>query len=118
MAESWLTRLQSRVSTWTRWSGQVLLCTWWLLMFTATHIPMPSKVGDSQVPDKLIHFLMFLGLGFLLPLWRGWSSALTWRRRLALFGIVTLYAIADELLQIPVGRTAEWLDGAADLAGG
>lgn len=118
MAETWWGAWQRRIGGWPRWWGQLLLGTWWLAMFIATHIPMPTKVGDSPVPDKLIHFVMFAVLGMLLQLWRGWSVPLSPRRAMQLFGLLVVYAVADELLQIPVGRSAEWLDGAADLAGG
>ena len=101
-----------------RWTGRLLLVGWWLLIFTATHLPLSSSAGDSPVPDKLIHFVMYAGLGFLLPFWSDRRRHRTLAGYLVLFTIIALYAVADELLQIPVGRTAEWLDGVADLAGG
>lgn len=101
-----------------RASARALLGAWWLLIFTATHVPIPPPVGEPQIPDKSIHFVMYFVLGALLPLWDGWGSRPGWRRLLGFFGVLAAYALADELLQIPVGRSAEWLDGLADLLGG
>ena len=100
-----------------RWL-RVWLLGWWVLIFTATHTPIPPPAGEAAVPDKSIHFGMYAVLGALLVLWEGWRVPLTWRRCGASLGILAGYAVVDELLQIPVGRSAEWLDGAADLLGG
>ncbi len=100
-----------------RWL-RLLLLGWWGLIFTITHIPIPPVVGETAVPDKTIHFVMYAVLGALLALWEGWGVRVSWRRCRASLGIVAAYAVVDELLQIPVGRSAEWLDGAADLLGG
>lgn len=100
-----------------RWL-RVLLLGWWVLIFTATHTPIPPPAGAAAVPDKSIHFGMYAVLGALLVLWEGWRVRMSWRRCGASLGILAAYAVVDELLQIPVGRSAEWLDGAADLLGG
>jgi VanZ family protein len=97
---------------------RVLLLGWWALIFTITHIPIPPPVGEATVPDKSIHFGMYAVLGALLVLWEGWRVRVSWRRCGASLAILAAYAVVDELLQIPVGRSAEWLDGAADLLGG
>lgn len=87
-------------------------------MFIATHLPIQETLGEPPIPDKLAHFVVYFGLGLLLPMWPGWRSGLTWRRVGVCLGTIVAYAILDELTQIPVGRTAEWLDGLADLCGG
>lgn len=102
---------------WPLWAGRALLVGWWAVMFAGTHMPLQPSLQAAPVNDKLIHFAMYAVLGMLLPLWDGWQR-LPLRRNLELFGLIALYAAADELLQIPVGRSAEWLDGLADLAGG
>ena len=99
------------------WSARSLPIGWWLVIFTLTHVPIPASMEETEVPDKWIHLAMYGVLGFLLPYWYGWWTALTWRRGLMLFGLMAIYAAADELLQIPVGRSAEWLDAGADLVG-
>ena len=61
--------------------------------------------------DKVLHFLAYGGLALLLGIWRGperWMSS---------FAIIAVYAVVDELLQIPVGRSCEVADGVADWLG-
>jgi VanZ family protein len=86
-------------------------------MFIATHLPIQETLGEPPVPDKLAHFVIYGGLGFLLPMWTGWRSRLTWRRSSLCLAAIVVYAVIDEVTQIPVGRSAEWLDGLADLCG-
>lgn len=99
------------------WS-RILLFGWWGLMFTGTHIPLPPGPGEPVIPDKLIHYLMFAVLGVLLPCAFYNRDATGWRQYARLFCVMVLYSALDELLQIPVGRTAEWRDWWCDLAGG
>ncbi len=110
--------LRFRPSHWPLWSARLLLFSWWILIATATHVRLDAQPTDVPVPDKLIHFFMYAVLGLLLPMWHGWREPLNGKQATLYFSIIVLYAILDELLQIPVGRTAEWLDGAADLLGG
>lgn len=100
------------------WTARLLPVGWWLVIFTLTHVPIPAALEETPVSDKWIHVLLYGLLGFLLPYWDGWWTPLTWRRGLTLFALLAVYAVIDELLQIPVGRTADWLDGRADLIGG
>jgi VanZ family protein len=97
--------------------GDWALGLWWGAMFLGTHIPLPNTPGESPIPDKLIHFVMYFGLGWLLPAAGANRERPTWRQIAACFAGIAAYAVLDELLQIPVGRTAEWWDGVADLAG-
>lgn len=84
-----------------------------ILMAILTHVPVPQTSLEINHLDKLIHLLAYFPLGLLLPTCRvrgcqgGWVCLL----------VIGLYGILDELLQIPVGRTASVLDWAADLAG-
>ena len=71
-------------------------------------VPAGALPGGS---DKLIHFMAYLGLACLLGLFRGpekWVSSLA---------IVAVFAVIDELLQIPVGRSCDIADGLADWLG-
>ena len=78
-----------------------------------THVPIPRSVQQIRVSDKLVHLLAYFPLGLLLP-----ACAI---RGLGRVGICLLviagWGILDELLQIPVGRTASVYDWLADLAG-
>lgn len=92
----------------------VLLLAYTALLFTVTHLPptaIPSSVAGS---DKHWHFFAYCGLGLL-----GSMTALPRTARWAGLTMlaVALFACLDELLQIPVGRSAEWLDWVADVSG-
>ncbi|CAN5544006.1 hypothetical protein BH10PLA1_BH10PLA1_17760 [soil metagenome] len=89
---------------------------YWLAIFTLTHLP-PSKLPPVPVNDKVEHMTAFGLLGIFLfaalqttRLRRGQAVAL-------LIAIVMFYAVVDELLQVPVGRTCDIHDIYADLAG-
>ena len=84
------------------------------LMFTATHMPASNIPTGLPGTDKHWHFLGYLGLGVLLSLW-GQTRFANWP--VVTLTAVALYAAADELLQIPVGRQAEFADWTADMAG-
>lgn len=67
--------------------------------------------------DKWAHFIAYSGLAFLF------LCSLKYRQKGSLgdlkltFGVLAIYGALDELLQIPVGRTASLYDYAADVAG-
>jgi VanZ family protein len=92
------------------------LLGYWLLLFTATHLPsksMPS-IGFS---DKIQHALAFAGLAFLLA----WAipKRATWQSHLVLtLAIAVIYGGVDEITQkfIP-GRHCDWWDFVADVIG-
>jgi VanZ family protein len=103
-----------------------LLAIYLGLMFLATHV----KLHDMRLPhedlplDKLVHFGMYSGLGFLAGAAVGLSRRVTGLTRakmpLALL-LVTLalagWGLMDELTQPIFGRTFEWLDLLADVCG-
>lgn len=105
---SWLVRNRRRI-------GAVAAC-YWGAMFVATHVPLPEKALPEN-SDKLAHFGAYLLLGACLGAWAAASRPLGWKRAAGLLGVTAAYAVVDELLQIPVGRYADWRDGAADIAG-
>ena len=61
-----------------RWS----LLIYWLLLFTATHVP-PRAMPNTHVSDKLEHFTSFAILASLLEL-----SLLPLRRSLAMIATI------------------------------
>lgn len=85
----------------------------WLVLAIITHIPVPQSAPDIRGIDKMIHLIAYFPLGLLLPNCRirGCQGG-----GICLF-IIALYGMCDELLQIPVGRTASVLDWVADVAG-
>jgi VanZ family protein len=107
-------RMSSR-TRYRRWVGAFLAC-YWPAMFVGTHMPLPPGMlpGES---DKLAHFAAYALLTFTLAFWLSTGRRLDSKRSAIVLAVVAAYAAVDELLQIPVGRHADWRDGAADLAG-
>ncbi|MCA9098798.1 MAG: VanZ family protein [Planctomycetaceae bacterium] len=99
-----------------RKSVRLLLVLYWGLMFLGTHLPR-VPVPLEEVSDKTLHFLAYFGLYFLLVFDRLSRNAFSWGRAGGLVVLCALYGIADELLQIPVGRSADVLDWYADMRG-
>lgn len=93
----------------------ILASGYWLLLFSATHIPR-SAVPAMHASDKLIHAGAFLWLSAFLC----WAIPKRWIQlpvEIWAGSIAIAYAGFDELTQIPVGRTADWNDWFADVAG-
>ncbi len=93
-----------------------VLVVYWCLMFLGTHAP---KVPDplEKVSDKTLHFLAYCGLYLLLVIDAATRRRVTWRLLGAYALLCAVYGIADELLQIPVGRSADVRDWFADMRG-
>lgn len=101
------------------WAG-LLLLGYWLAAFTATHMPMrPPGPGGIPNLDKVVHLAIYTGLALLLSVWFGVRKRVGGAMFVAAAVLVALtaYATFDELTQIPVGRTADFRDWFADLAG-
>lgn len=99
---------------------QIALIVYWLAMFVGTHVHIPSESELMPLEiygDKILHFTAFAGLGFLLAAYRWQRAALTLSSHVKMFSILALYGAADELTQIPVGRTADWMDWVAGILG-
>jgi VanZ family protein len=95
----------------------VALLFYWLLLFIGTHIPANRIAVQIHENDKLIHALAFAGLSFLMA-WAIPTNKQRLHRNTMLAAVATVvYAAFDELLQIPVGRTADWRDFLADCVG-
>ena len=94
----------------------LLLGGYWLLLFAATHLPVP-KVPRFPHMDKVAHTLLFAGLSFLLC----WAIPTRFERRLWNVRWAVLLAIAygafDEISQAPVGRTPDIWDWVFDCVG-
>jgi VanZ family protein len=97
-----------------RWAV-LCLVVYWTALFIGTHIPA-SYLHQIRVSDKLLHALAFAGLAFLMA----WAIPTRPNRILNVLLsalICTIYAGVDEILQIPVGRQADWYDYFADIIG-
>ena len=96
------------------------LALYWPTIFVLAHIPVPGIVLQVKISDKVLHFLGYFVLVFLV--WgvvkpdekANWRKAAVW----AILAGVTCYGMVDEWLQTFVaGRTADIKDWAADLTG-
>ncbi len=96
------------------------LIVYWIILFTATSIPAQS-VPSFGVGDKFNHFFAYLILAVLLYLTLGFQEKSMFAKHnaaLLTIAIILLYGIFDELHQMLIpGRSAEFLDWAADAVG-
>lgn len=95
-----------------------VLALYWATLAVATHWPSATPPPTGGWIDKVLHFLAYGGLAWLLIwAWRSrWNASLG---QLAL-GIALLlagYGAADEITQLLVNRSCELYDWLADLAG-
>jgi VanZ family protein len=97
--------------------ARTLAVVYLIVLFVATHVPSTSMPHVTW-SDKIYHFGAYAVL--TLCVLAGWELTI---RRLepkhyfAVWLVGTLYAIVDEATQIPVGRTADANDWAADVVG-
>ena len=108
--------MTSQVKT-VRWGLTILLLTYWLAMFVGTHVPRVPQELSLPGGDKGQHLVAYAGLAFLIAFRQSLGNVLGWKRIAAIFGVVALYGVVDELTQIPVGRTADLYDWFADVSG-
>ena len=92
---------------------------YWPVLALLTSIPIPQLVRRAGVSDKVLHFLAFLILFFLLwfavsPAKKAkWGKPAVWW----VFFIVVIYGAVNERLQLYVGRSADVRDFAANFLG-
>ena len=104
-----------------QWWRLGMLTLYWAALFLGTHRqPGPSGVFDTYAAafDKLLHFLAYAGLAWLLA----WACQLrptggNWRRTIGLWLLVVAYGALDETTQLLVGRSCHLYDWLADVAG-
>ncbi len=104
-----LRRLASRART--------LAIAYVAILFAGTHFPSDTVSGFSW-DDKLIHLSGYAALTFFVLV--GWDLTIGVLRAKHYFAVWlagTIYAAADEITQIPVGRTCDINDWAADMFG-
>lgn len=110
--------LSPRLEILLRQAAVLTLAVYWIALFTGTHIPIPQSV-NLENSDKWIHFLAYTGLAAQLTVvvgWRARRGLQAWH--LAMIGLgLAAFGGFDELTQMLVNRTADWLDWSADLGG-
>ncbi len=97
----------------------IALLLYWPAMFIISHIPVPQLVFKAQVSDKILHFLVYLLLIFLVWFAINPSKKVNWRKATVwwILLVVVWYGVLDEWLQSYVGRHASVMDFFANLAG-
>jgi VanZ family protein len=95
------------------------LAVYWPTLFVLTHIPVPEIARESQMSDKIMHFLAYMGLMMLIWLVINPYARVNWRKPRVywILAIVVWYGVIDEVLQHFTGRSANVFDFLADLAG-
>ena len=95
----------------------VALAGYWVLLFIGTHLPPNELLSQLRMNDKVIHGCAFAGLAFLLA-WAIPTDMSKLHQNTCIAALISvIYAGLDEVLQIPVGRTADWKDFTADCVG-
>jgi VanZ family protein len=108
--------LPKKYSPWC-WAAHLVLAGYWLMLFGATHYPRVALPTAVPYVDKVAHFVAY----GLLSLFYFTAANVRHSLRKADFVrgwlVLASYGVADELLQIPVGRSCELLDWVADISG-
>lgn len=99
-----------------RWLS-LLALGYFVALFAGTHVPRVPTGLTPGLSDKHLHFLAYGGLAFLLAARLSCNCPMTWRHNVILWLVIAGYGAIDEVLQIPVGRDAEFADWLMDIAG-
>ena len=96
------------------------LLLYWPAIFIATHIPkMPIWVIRAHISDKILHYIAYLVLVFLLWFAISPYKKVRWRRAAVwwVLFVIAWYGVVDEWLQGYVGRNPDVVDFLANLTG-
>lgn len=94
------------------------LAAFWLVLVTATHVPLMAELPPIETSDKVLHASAYLILAFLLAsAWELNAGRLNARHLTVAWLAVIVWAAIDEITQIPVGRDADFWDWLADASG-
>jgi len=102
----------------------ILLLLYWPTIFILTHMSLarvswPRWVVQTPMPDKILHYLVYLLLVFLLWFAISPYKKVKWHRATAwwVLFVVVWYGVFDEWLQCYTGRDPDVMDFFADLGG-
>lgn len=100
------------------WLPIALLASYWLLLFTGTHVPPEFPGLPPAGYDKIVHFFSFAVLAGLMAIaWRAiWGRLPIWSA-MAAWLIVVSYAAGDEITQPWFRRSCDIYDWRADASG-
>src|SRR5262245_48048419 len=106
--------MNSRFAGRLRRSILAVLIVYWICLVLGTH--WAPREGP-QIPDKVLHLTAYAGLTVLLAINVFWNLPGRWWWYGVILAGVAAFAGIDELTQPPFGRSADWYDWYADLAG-
>lgn len=93
---------------------------YWIVLFILTTIPSSALPSLGGI-DKFEHFSAYTVLGFMIGLATNFQSIFRFKQNklyLVTFSIAIIYALLDELHQIPIkGRYFDWWDLLANFIG-
>jgi VanZ family protein len=89
---------------------------YWSFSFVMTHLP-PGPPPPIPVSDRVAHAVTYAMIAGLLSLALASGGLSRTRTLVTVVAVCLAYGVADELLQIPVGRSAEVGDWLADAVG-
>ncbi len=93
---------------------------YWPTIFILTHMPVPRLIFRTvRASDKILHFIAYFVLVFLLWFAVSPGKKVSWRRAAVwwVLLVVIWYGVFDEWLQGYVGRNPDVMDFFANLAG-
>lgn len=97
--------------------ARLLLFPYWILCFVLTHMPNPKGIPAQGELDKVLHFLGYFVLGFLLAAFYSFKKKTPQALFKACLITLLIYGAIDETTQPYFGRDFEWFDLLADLLG-
>jgi hypothetical protein len=96
----------------------VILASYWIALFIATHVPMEMVLLPGGVSDLVPHFITYAVLAVLFGVaLQVTARQVNGRHFVAAWVLLVVYGAIDEVTQPLVGRQASLLDWLADAAG-
>jgi VanZ family protein len=99
-----------------RWT--FLLAVYWLGLVILTHMPIHRVEPHFGNADKLVHFVLYAGLSWLLAMaWETSTGRLNGRHLRFAWLAIVLFGVVDEVTQPLFGRDLSFWDWVADGVG-
>ena len=94
------------------------LLVYWIVLLVLIHMPIPRTTEPNNGSDKIVHFVLYGWLAFLLTASLDRLAAGGWKLRVGLvLALVSAQGLIDELTQPLTGRDCDPWDWLADSVG-
>ncbi|MFR9546635.1 MAG: VanZ family protein [Rikenellaceae bacterium] len=92
---------------------------YWVVISTLSLVSFSNDIPEIKIPyiDKIVHFLFYIGLNFLLLTTLFVMNKDSWRYIIGVTLVAILYGVVIELIQPLTGRSCEVLDIVANSMG-